>query len=348
MPVLLTPQGEWLQDTRDIIDLMEKRFPDSTVFPSTPCRKFVANILEAWADEFWIPMAMHYRWNRPESVAFFKNENGPLMVPWGPKFLQTTAVNKVAETLVSFLPTVGVRPVQYDALEEWTESMITHLDTHFALHPYLLGSSPTVGDFGLAGVFVPHLARDPWPRDHLMKGHPNLQAWVDRIQFPSHAGPHIVSSPTNTLDAISPEDGSDSIPPTLQPILHAISSEFYPLLQATILELDQCYRDPRFFSPSSHTPTTPTHQQVNSNRDLPRRLGECTISLLNKPFTRHTIPFHLWKVQKTLDAFDHDMTEGDRQRVREWLGTEQACRIGDVLDMKFPRLVRNNVKVKFE
>src|ERR1044071_124917 len=55
MPVVVTPEGEWLQDTSFIMDRLEQRFPEAPVLPATPRQKLAALILEAWGDEFWIP-----------------------------------------------------------------------------------------------------------------------------------------------------------------------------------------------------------------------------------------------------------------------------------------------------
>src|SRR3546814_13148412 len=74
MPVVVTPEGEWLQDTTHIVDVLEQRFPDAPVLPATPRQRIVAELLEMWADEWWIPAAMHYRWSLDrKSVAWGKS-----------------------------------------------------------------------------------------------------------------------------------------------------------------------------------------------------------------------------------------------------------------------------------
>ncbi|HVT36549.1 MAG TPA: glutathione S-transferase N-terminal domain-containing protein, partial [Nevskiaceae bacterium] len=77
MPVVVTPDGDWLQDTSHIMDVLEPRFPRAPVLPATPRQRVAALILEAWGDEFWLPSAMHYRWSFPENFrTVFQPEGG--------------------------------------------------------------------------------------------------------------------------------------------------------------------------------------------------------------------------------------------------------------------------------
>jgi len=39
IPVLLTPDGEAVQDTTEIIDYLESRFPARPIYPSTPAQR---------------------------------------------------------------------------------------------------------------------------------------------------------------------------------------------------------------------------------------------------------------------------------------------------------------------
>ncbi|MEH6636896.1 MAG: glutathione S-transferase N-terminal domain-containing protein, partial [Halioglobus sp.] len=52
VPVVVTPEGEYLQDTTVIIDRLEQRFPTPSVYPDTPAQKLVALLLELYGDEW--------------------------------------------------------------------------------------------------------------------------------------------------------------------------------------------------------------------------------------------------------------------------------------------------------
>src|SRR6056297_2621150 len=46
IPVVVTPDDETLQDSSDIIDALEQRFPEPAVYPEGPCQKLAALLLE--------------------------------------------------------------------------------------------------------------------------------------------------------------------------------------------------------------------------------------------------------------------------------------------------------------
>ncbi|MCA9563752.1 MAG: glutathione S-transferase N-terminal domain-containing protein, partial [Myxococcales bacterium] len=70
MPVVHTPEGTVLQDTTEIIDWFESRFPSRSVYPESPVQTTMALLIELLADE-WLPLiALHSRWNNPKNSAW--------------------------------------------------------------------------------------------------------------------------------------------------------------------------------------------------------------------------------------------------------------------------------------
>ena len=63
IPVVVTPEDETWQDTSDIIDALEARFPEPALIPATPVQRIVSYLFEVYADEFMLLPAMHYRWS---------------------------------------------------------------------------------------------------------------------------------------------------------------------------------------------------------------------------------------------------------------------------------------------
>ncbi len=60
IPVVCTPEGEWWQDSSDIIDRLEARFPAPSILPATSVQRFAAYLFELWGDEFWLPTGPHH------------------------------------------------------------------------------------------------------------------------------------------------------------------------------------------------------------------------------------------------------------------------------------------------
>jgi glutathione S-transferase len=311
LPVVTTPEGEWLQDTSDIMDTLERRFPEAPVVPPTPRQRIAAYVLEAWGDEFWLPSAMHYRWSFAENYGLFERDAGSHLLPFGPGFLQRRLAARSAGLMRSFLPGLGVVPDQVATIEAWTVAMLDLLDAHFAQQPYLLGSRPSYGDFGLVGPLYAHLGRDPYPQRTLIEPRRHLAAWVARMQAPAQ-----------------PRGGDflpgDEIPATLAPVFRAIFTEFWPQLEAIAAEVQKAL------------------PQLAPGRGLRRSLGEIAFPMGGRTYRRLATPYSLWMAQRALDAY-RALAPAERAGVDAWLaqvGGAQAMQLAIA-----PRLQRIALRV---
>ena len=288
LPVLRTPEGEWWQDTADIIDRLEVRHPQRSVLPTGPRQRLAASVLEAWGDEFWLPSAMHYRWNFSENLdRLLRPEAGDNLMPFAPRFIKNLLAEKVAMTPQSFLPGLGVKPPQWDTIVNWTEFHCDALDAHFAQYPYLLGGRPCLGDFGLIGPLYAHLGRDPYPARELVGRRPHLQAWVQRMQQPEGGTP----------GEFLPDD---AIPDTLLPMLTSAFEEFWPLLTGSLDRYREIAGD------------------IGPGRRLPRLLGPVTVPMRGRPYRLRGRSFLLWKWQR-MQAVYEGLTVAERHSCDAWL-----------------------------
>lgn len=304
MPVVVTPEGEWLQDTSHIIDVLEQRFPNAPVVPATPRQKMASSLIEAWADEYWLPTAMHFRWSYPENFRdLFQPEVGDNLLPFMPRFIKNRAVTKVATLLRSYLPGVGVVPGQHEIIERWTHEQLDLLDTHFGQYAYLLGSKPCLGDFGLIGPLYAHLGRDPWPARELIAKRPNLLAWVRRMMNPPQ-----------------PQAGNfladDAIPDTLLPLFKSVFADFWPQLELTLGEMER------------------TRSSLKPDRGWSRMLGMIDVPMGNATLRVGARPFSLWMAQRSLDTF-RALPAAEQASVHDWL---ESIGAGDAMKLAIPRL----------
>lgn len=314
MPVMVTPQGEWIQDSSVIIDHIEARFPDPSIIPASPVQRFAAYLIEAWGDEWWVPIAMHTRWSYPENYALFEREAGRALLPYMPGFIQRRAVRLVAGRLRGMLHSVGVRSEQFSVMDQWTHRMLDLLDQHFAQFSFLLGARPTLADFGLVGTMYGHLGRDPWPARELVAQRLHLRAWIDRMANPlPHGGPA-------GDDGLLPDD---RIAPTLVPVLHAVFNEFLPLLEGINEQV------------KGLLPTLP------EGKALPRTLRDIDIPMGDGRFRRAAVPYTLWMAQRTLDVY-RAMAPQEQRQVQDWLTSLGGERL---LALEIPRLRRHGVRV---
>lgn len=337
MPVLVTPQGEWLQDSSEILDTLEARHPDHPLLPATPLRRFAAYLLEAWADEWWVPPAMHSRWSYPENYPLFEREAGAALLPGFPAFVQRRAVAHIANTLRGMLDGVGVRAEQTATLERWTVATLDQLDAHFRHHPYLLGQTPTLADFALAGPMVAHLGRDPWPARTWVNPRCHLRAWADRMADPSLTampegacwpGPALPLGELGSGASACALAATDTLPATLEPLWRNVFGHFVPLLEGIRAELERV------------APSRP------AGHPLPRGLGDVTVPLaqgnpVGATFSRAALPYTLWMAQRVRDVFG-TMPAQEQARLQAWLDERAG---GAWLTMNLPRLQRRALRV---
>jgi glutathione S-transferase len=310
--VLQTPEDEVWQDTTVIIDHLEERFPQPSVYPATPRRKLAALILELFGDEWLLLPAMHYRWNYPEeNVPFIYGEFGKLLFPRLPVFLQQKVGKKLGDRFRNVVPRLGITEKTVPALESWYEGLLAELDEHFRHHDFLLGSYPTIADFGFIGPFYAHLYRDPAPGKLMRDSAPRVVAWVERM-ISTDAAAGAVSADQAEL--------KDEIPATLMPVLNRFAKEQLPVLVDTARVLDE-YSD-----------------GIGSD-EVPRFLGTHQVKIAGVPEDRIVVPYSLWMFQRPLD-FWRSLQGEDKLQADTML---QDIGAGDLFDLQQQiRLKREN------
>ncbi len=312
IPVLQTPEDDVWQDTTVIIDHMEKRFPQSSVYPATAKRKLAALILEVFGDEWLLLPAMHYRWNFPEqNLPFIYGEFGNLMFPRLPVFLQRKVGKKLGGRFRGAVPRLGITEKAIPALESWYEGLLGELNEHFLHHDFLLGQHPTIADFGFIGPFYAHLYRDPAPGKLMRESAPRVAAWVERMM-----SPQAVAGAANAGQA----ELADEIPPTLMPVLSRFAKEQLPVLVDTARILDE-------------------RSDGIGTDEVPRFLGMHEVKIAGVPVQRIVIPYSLWIFQRPLN-FWRSLEGEERDRAT---GLLEDMGAGDLFDIKQQvRLKREN------
>lgn len=269
IPVVQLADGTLLQDSTLIIDHYEAIAPSASIYPSTALQRMVALLFELYGDEWLVIPAMHYRWHYNED--WVHGEFGKVALPASDRAAQLAAGKTHAAKFQGFVPMLGITPDTKAAIETSYEALLHDLDRHFDIHEYLLGSRPSIGDFGLIGPLYAHLYRDPASGDLMKRLAPNVARWVERM-----------------VDVKSPASGSflcdDVIPPTLLPILRRMMIEQLPHLQLVA----QAFA---------------SWAVSNDAAPVPRSIGMAPFTVEGVTGTRIASPFSLWMLQRPLDAY---------------------------------------------
>lgn len=284
MPVIKTADGTIIQDTTCIVDHFEATADGPSVYPDTPVQKLVALLFELYGDEWLVIPAMHYRWNYNEEWVY--GEFGKVALPDGTPEEQYEKGKENGSRFKGFVPMLGITPETIPGVEASYEALLAELNAHFAQYDYLLGTRPSIGDYGLIGPLYAHLYRDPESGKLMKQLAPNVARWVERM-----------------VHVEAPQSGDflpdDAIPETLLPILSRMLSEQFPYLQSVA----HLYAD---------------WAKENPGADIPRAVGMAPFTLEGIKGQRAAIPFSLWMLQRPLDHY-RSLKGDDRERARDIL-----------------------------
>jgi glutathione S-transferase len=276
IPILVSPDDETLQDTSEILDALEARFPKPALYPATPVQRVAAYLLELYADEFLVLPAMHYRWSFAESEAQarrdFAASNG-----------DPAAANRFADRMQGSIRALGVLPESIPAIEAHLADLLDALSAHFEAQPFLLGTRPSLADCALMGPLHAHLYLDAVPGPLLRARAPRVCDWIER------------------MDRGEGADGAflpgDALAKTLRPLLELVGHDAVRVVLDTVRDFER-WADAR--PPELETP--------------PRGIGVHATVLRGAGFTRCTSPYTLWMLQRPLDAYAA-LGAGDRRAV---------------------------------
>ena len=313
VPVVITPEDETLQDTAEMIDILEPRHPTPSMVPTTPRRRFAAYLMELYADEWLKVPALHYRWCY--DYEFAHTMMGRNNDPDAPLEEQRRIGAKIASRFKVWPEHPGATEVTRAAVEASFVECLALLDAHFAEHPFAFGESPCLADCAMMGPLYAHLYRDPYSGVIVRDKAPELCAWIDRMRAPE-------SSPEP--DPKIP----DTIPDTMLTVLRHLSADYVPVL-TTAVPMLQRWLDSR-------------HVEA-----IPRYAGEHRFKIgRGKPYEaegmRSIHTFEQWKAQRVMDVFESYRDEV-KDDLRQLCGEIEA---GDLLTLEFlNRLERQNYKL---
>jgi glutathione S-transferase len=218
VPGLELADGRWLTDTTPIIAWLDERYPDRGVIPRDPASAFMSRLLEDYADEWlWRP-AMHYRWDYPEGAHHLSRvlvDEAARHIPL-PALVKRYLIRSRQRTL--FTRGDGVTPETWDHVEKIYLDSLAQLGAILETRPYLLGTRPSLADFGFFGPMFRHFAMDPPSARIMRETAPGVFEWVARVW--------------NARASVTGGELLPGVPDDWGPILDSIGSAYLPYLCA--------------------------------------------------------------------------------------------------------------------
>jgi len=309
IPVVQTPGGTILQDSAEIIAHIETHETGPSVMPGGAVQGLASLMLQLYGDEWLVIPAMHYRWNY--NAEWIYGQFGQTSAPDATPEEQYAIGRSVGEKFRAMVPALGVEEATIPGIEASYEAFLEDFSAHLALHPFLFGTRPSLGDFALLGPLYAHLYRDPKSGELMRRIAPRVAQWVVRCHTP-------VSTDGGYL-------AEDECPATIFPILKRQAAEQIPFLAETARLLVEWA------------------SQSSPGDSVPRALGELPFSIGGRSGRRAALAFSLYRLQSILDYIE-SLDTPDRLRVDKFLASVGARQLSTFrlpcrLDRKNYRLI---------
>ncbi|MCW5890562.1 MAG: glutathione S-transferase C-terminal domain-containing protein [bacterium] len=277
IPVAVTPEDETVQDSSDILDALERRYPEPVLLPPTPLQRIAAHLVELYTDEFLLLPGIHWRWNYEESAAKARHDFVAIMGDPG--------ALRFADAVKAFCLVAGVVPETIPAIETHVHALLALLEEHLAEHRWLLGAAPTLADCAMMGPFYAHFYLDAASGTLLRTTAPRTCHWIERTNHPDPAG-------------FGPLAADDALPGGMRALLGMIGRDAMPMILDCVRAVDAAIDEGSY----------------EIGREIPRVVGMHRGTVCGVAVDRVTLPYTLWMVQRVRGAWEA-LGDADRARV---------------------------------
>lgn len=225
VPMVLREDGRYMSDSTPIIQQLEREHPDPAIFPDDSVVRFVALLIEDYADEWLWRAAMHYRWSYEHDRELLSRILTDEILGFlrAPRFLKLRRIRK--RQLTGFVLEDGVTATTREHVEAGYRAALANMTAALADRPFLLGESPSIADIGMMGPMLRHFGQDPTPAEIMRNEAPAVWEWVARVWHGGH-----LPSPPRLLH---------EIPADLDPMLREIAETHLAQLAANARAFDE-------------------------------------------------------------------------------------------------------------
>ncbi|MEM7078460.1 MAG: glutathione S-transferase N-terminal domain-containing protein [Pseudomonadota bacterium] len=181
IPILQLPEDASLHvDSTPLAYLLEARHSERSIIPDDPALAYVCDLLEDMADEWCTKMMFHYRWYRTIDQAYSSRQIISDNTPGVRGAELDKLANAIRERQVSRMPLVGCTENNAPVIEQSYLELLDILDSFVTRDEFLLGTRPSLGDFGLFGQ-LKTLSSDHTPMLIMRERTPSVYDWVRRL-----------------------------------------------------------------------------------------------------------------------------------------------------------------------
>lgn len=187
VPLVVSANGDALQDSTPIIEEMEKSHPEPALSPRETAQAFISALIEEYADEWVNKHMFHYRWWYAPDQRSAGERLARGMRPHAADIEVEAVGEMIRDRMVNRLSLVGSSPQTREQIEASFQHLLEILERHLSSRPYLFGKRPLLADFGLAAQLY-QCWTDPTPKKIMEARAPHVVAWAKRMLDPKLEG----------------------------------------------------------------------------------------------------------------------------------------------------------------
>lgn len=181
IPVLRFPDGRVMNDSTPLAYALEREHPgERSVIPDDPGLAYLSDLLEDFGDEWITKMMFHYRWyynaDRDFAQVWVVSSRDPVMG----ETKRRREMQAFNDRQVGRMAMVGCTEQNRPVIEASYRFVLDTLDRHVRTMPFLLGSRPSLADFGFYGQ-LQILSVDPTPAAEMRARAPDVFCWLMRL-----------------------------------------------------------------------------------------------------------------------------------------------------------------------
>ena len=220
IPLIVSPDGESLQDSTPMMEWLEARHPEPSIHPGEPTSRFVSFLLEEFGDEWGNKWMFHYRWARQADQESAAGRIASAMMPKADENQVNAMRTAIMDRMKNRLWFVGSSPLTAQQIEDSYQEVLGILNDHLAGRRFLFGDRPSFGDLGIWGQIY-NAYTDPTAGEILRRGFARVKDWVLRLLD------------TDPEDAQGEFEPWSVLAPTLTPLLRGpVAGQFLPWARA--------------------------------------------------------------------------------------------------------------------
>lgn len=179
MPAMAAEDGSWLFDTTPMIAWLDSQYPGQSVYPDDPALRFLSLLIEDYADEWlWRP-AMWWRWVPMGSRRTLGWTIGSEII--SKRFDRLAGWYFAKRQMREWLWDDGVDNSNEALVRDMLFRELEFLEALFEQQNFILGSHPSIADYGYFASMFRHFGNDPDSAEVMRMQAPNTYEWLARL-----------------------------------------------------------------------------------------------------------------------------------------------------------------------